>query len=412
MKNRREAIKLISTLPLFCSGLVPEILQSIHSEVKPLNTFYDSTSKLSQRNFYKELGVRTFINAAGTSNTFSGSLMVKEVTDTIEYAATEYVKIEELQTKVGNRIAQLLGCESATITSGAFGATSIALAGVMCGLDMNHVNQLPNTQGLKSHVILQSAHKTDRTHALTNTGAKLVLVDTKEDLENSINEHTAMLWFLDDQSNFGSIKHQEFVALGKKWGIPTFIDCSSSLPPAENLFKYTRMGFDLVAFSGGKVLGAPQSTGLLLGKTKYIDAARLHCPPNTTTIARGMKVNKEEVLAFLVALELYLDRDHKKDLVLWENQVQLIYDRIKSLKFLNLQMDVISNSSPVPCLKIGWDEDFLTLTKEEVRQKMRAGHPSIETFGNDHFIGVTTYMMHPGQERIVADRLFSLLKNP
>ena len=84
----------------------------------------------------------------------------------------------------------------------------------------------------------------------------------------------------------------------------------------------TKMGFDMVAFSGGKGLRGPQSAGLLLGKRKYIEAARMHTPPRGETIGRGMKVNKEEVLGMLVALEMYLQKDHEKEWKLWEDQIR------------------------------------------------------------------------------------------
>ena len=117
-----------------------------------------------------------------------------------------------------------------------------------------------------------------------------------------------MLWFLNANTDEGEIKQEAFVKLGKKHGIPTFIDCAADVPPVENLYKFTKMGFDLVAFSGGKGLRGPQSAGLLLGNKNLIKAARLHTPPRGHTIARGMKVNKEEVLGMLVALELYLKK--------------------------------------------------------------------------------------------------------
>ena len=57
--------------------------------------------------------------------------------------------LDELQDKVGERIAELLNCEYATVSSGAFGAMSIGMAGIMCGMDSQKVKQLPNTDGLK-----------------------------------------------------------------------------------------------------------------------------------------------------------------------------------------------------------------------------------------------------------------------
>ncbi len=410
MDSRRKAIKMISALPVVGGILAPSLLKANVLEETEFKTLR-STAEPMARNFFKELGLRTFINAAGTYTSMTGSLMHKEVTDAIEYAATEYVKIDELQDKVGERIAQLLECEYATVSSGAFGAMSIGMGGAMCGMDMKKVAQLPDTTGLKNEVILQEGHNIGYTQALTNTGAKLVWVKTAKELEMSITKKTALLWFLNANTDEGEIKHDEFVALGKKHGIPTFVDCAADVPPLGNLFKFTKLGFDMVAFSGGKGLRGPQSAGLLLGKRKYIEAARLHCPPRTTTIARGMKVNKEEVLGMLVALELYLARDHKKEWALWEEQIQLINDSAASVKGVKPEIHVPPHANHVPSLRIRWDENVVKITKDEMRENLRNGHPSIETVGDKDMVGITTWMMEPGQEREVARRVKEILEN-
>ncbi|MBM1105476.1 aminotransferase class V-fold PLP-dependent enzyme [Aurantibacter crassamenti] len=382
------------------------------------NTGESAVSKLAcpvsgplARDFFKELGIRTFINAAGTYTSMTGSLMQKEVTDAINYGATEYVNLDELHDKVGERIAELLECEYATVSSGCFGAMTIGLAGIMCGMDTKKVAQLPDTTGIKSEVIVQEAHAIGYTHALINTGAKIVSVKTTKDLEKAINKNTAMLWYLNANTEMGDIKWEEFVALGKKHNIPTFIDCAADVPPVENLFKYTKMGFDLVAFSGGKGIRGPQSAGLLLGKRKYIEAARLHTPPRGTTIARGMKVNKEEVLGMLVALEMYLGKDHDKEWELWENQIKLISDSAKSVKGVETEIHVPPYANHVPSLKIRWDESVVKISKDDMRKELRNGHPSIETVGGKEEVGITTWMMEPGQERIVASRVKEVLEN-
>ncbi|AYN69575.1 aminotransferase class V-fold PLP-dependent enzyme [Euzebyella marina] len=367
--------------------------------------------KPAARDYFKELGLRTFINAAGTYTSMTGSLMQKEVTEAITYGATEYVNLDELHDKVGERIAELLECEYATVSSGAFGAMTIGLAGVICGMDTKKVSQLPDTTGLKNEVIVQEAHDIAYTHALINTGAKIVSVKSAKDLEKAINKNTAMLWYLNANTDLGEISREDFVALGKKHGIPTFIDCAADVPPVENLFKFTKMGFDLVAFSGGKGIRGPQSAGLLLGKRKYIEAARLHTPPRGTTIARGMKVNKEEVLGMLVALELYLGRDHEKEWELWENQIKLISDSAKSVKGVETEIHVPPHANHVPSLKIKWDESIVKISKDDMRKALRDGHPSIETVGNKEEVGITTWMMDPGQERIVARRVKEILEN-
>jgi uncharacterized pyridoxal phosphate-dependent enzyme len=401
MLSRRKLLKRISSLPmvggLVGSGLITTQLAG------------EAVAKTATRDFFKELGLRTFINAAGTYTSMTGSLMHDEVTSAIRYGATEYVNLDELHDKVGERIAQLLECEYATVSSGAFGAMTLGVAGVMAGMDTEKVAQLPDVTGLKHEVIVQEGHDIGYTHALINAGAKIVNVKNTKALEKAINDKTAMLWFLNANTDNGAIKHEEFIALGKKHGIPTFIDCAADVPPVENLFKFTKLGFDLVCFSGGKGIRGPQSAGLLLGKRKYIEAARLHTPPRGTTIGRGMKVNKEEVLGMLVALELYLERDHAKEWKMWEAQIKLISDSAKSVSGVETETYVPPYANHVPSLRIKWDENVVKISPTDARKKLKDGHPSIETVGGSDNIGITTWMMEPGQERIVAERLKDIL---
>jgi L-seryl-tRNA(Ser) seleniumtransferase len=321
------------------------------------------------------------------------------------------VDLDELQDKVGERIAELLQCEYATVSSGAFGAISIGLAGVISGMDSNIAAQLPDTTGLRHEVIIQEGHNIGYTHALLNVGAKIVTVKTKQEMERAINKNTAMLWFLNANTDLGEIKYDEFIALGKKHNIPTFIDCAADVPPVENLFKFTKMGFDLVAFSGGKGIRGPQSAGLLLGKRELIKAARIHTPPRGSTIGRGMKVNKEEVLGMLVALEMYLAKDHEKEWELWENQIKLISDSALSVKGVQTEIYVPPYANHVPSLRIKWDSNLVKISPGEARKKLMEGHPAIATVGDNETIGITTWMMDPGQERIVAKRLKEVLEN-
>ncbi len=403
MVTRRKLLKTLSVLPFAGSLLGSELLNA--------KGFNEVVLRPNLRNFFKELGLRTFINAAGTYTSMTGSLMHKEVTSAITYGATEYVNLDELQDKVGERIAELLDCEYATVTSGAFGAMTIGLAGILSGMDPEKVAQLPDTSGLKNEVILQESHNITYTHALKNVGVNIIIVKTEKELEKAINKKTAMLWFLNANTDGGEINRENFVSIGKKHGIPTFIDCAADVPPLENLFKFTKMGFDLVAFSGGKGLRGPQSAGLLLGNRKFIEAARQHTPPRGHTIARGMKVNKEEVLGMLVALELYLKRDHEKDWEMWETQIKLISESALSVEGVETEIHVPKYANHVPSLRVKWDQNMVKITPNEARAKLKNGHPSIETVGNKEVIGITSWMMEPGQERLVARRLKEVLSN-
>jgi L-seryl-tRNA(Ser) seleniumtransferase len=264
---------------------------------------------------------------------------------------------------------------------------------------------------MKNEVIMQESHAIGYAQALTNVGAKVIKVKTAKDFEKAINKNTAMFWFLNANTDQGEIKWEEFIALGKKHNIPTFIDCAADVPPVENLFKFTKMGFDMVAFSGGKGIRGPQSAGLLLGKRKYIEAARLHTPPRGETIGRGMKVNKEEVLGMLAALELYLQKDHKAEWSMWEAQIKLISDSSLEIKGVKTEIHVPKYANHVPSLRIQWDQNLVKISPSVVRDKLKNGHPSIQTVGDKSSVGITTWMMVPGQERIVAKRLNEILSS-
>ena len=403
MINRRKVLQSLAALPFAGSLFGANSLSAQTNSAAVVSSL--------RRDFFKELGLRTFINAAGTYTSMTGSLMPKEVVEAISYGANEYVNLDDLQDKVGERIAELLECEYATVSSGCFGAMSIGMAGILTGKDPKKVKQLPNTEGMKNEVIMQESHSIGYAQALTNVGAKVVRVKTAKQLEKAITDKTCMLWFLNAHTDRGEIKWEEFIDLGKKHNIPTFIDCAADVPPVENLFRFTKMGFDLVAFSGGKGLRGPQSAGLLLGKREYIEAARMHTPPRGETIGRGMKVNKEEVLGMLAALELYLEKDHRKEWEMWESQIQLISDSANSVVGVETEIHVPPYANHVPSLRIRWDEKKVKITPNEVRRQLTEGHPSIQTVGDSKSVGMTTWMMVPGQERIVAKRVKEILSS-
>jgi len=398
MISRRRLLKSLSGLPvvggLFGTGLI---------------TAGSSPAAVASRDYFKELGVRTFINAAGTYTFMTGSLMPPEVVDAIQYATGDYVNLDDVQDKVGERIAELVGCEYATVTAGCASAITLGTAGVLTGLDASKVEQIPDLTGLKSEVIMQESHKIGYAHAIRNCGVDMIYIKTRKELEKAINEKTAMMWFLNTGNNDGEIKHEEWVEVAQKNGIPTFNDCAADVPPVENLWKYTKMGFDLVGFSGGKGIRGPQSAGLLLGKKDLIKAARLHAPPRGNTVGRGMKVNKEEILGMLVALELYLNKDHDADWKMWEDQIKLIHDAAASVNGVTPEIHVPEIANHVPSLRVSWNEKQVKITADEVREKLRDGHPSIQVVGGSDNLGITTWMMQPGQERIVASRIKEIL---
>ena len=400
MLNRRRLLKKLSAIP-FLGAFTTPLLGDTSLNVLSATKY--------RRDLFKELGLRTFINCAGPFTSMTGCLMPEEVLETLKTTGRQYVDLDTLQEKVGERIAELLDCEAAIVSSGCFGAMTIAAAGTISGMDQKVVNQLPDTKGLKNEVILQESHMGGYIRAVTNVGAKLVLIKSEDDLRKAVNKKTCMMWFLNKYNHKGEINDQQWAALGKKYQIPTLNDCASDIPPVDNLFKYTSMGFDMVTFSGGKGLRGPQSAGLLIGKKKYIEAARLHTPPRTN-VGRAMKVNKEEILGMLVALEVYLAKDHQQEWSMWEDQIKHIQDSAETVDGVTTEVFLPEIANEVPTLRIDWDHSKYNLKPKEVREKLKVGHPSILTWPTDETLQITTWMMEPGQERIVADRVKQVLQ--
>src|SRR4029077_15432751 len=179
---------------------------------------------------------------------------------------------------------------------------------------------------------VQRTHRVNYDHAIRNAGVRMIEIEDSTALEKAINERTAMMFFLNSADPRGKIHHEEFVAIGKKHNIPTLIDAAADVPPVENLWRYTKLGFDLVGFSGGKGLRGPQSAGLLLGRKDLIDAAKLNTSPNGDTLCRSNKVNKEEIVGMLVALEVYLKEDHTAVWKDWEGRCRTISKSLDAFK--------------------------------------------------------------------------------
>ena len=393
MPNRRRFLQTLSSLPLL-GGLFPRGAQA------------------ARRDFFRELGVRPIINAAGTYTALTGSLMLPEVRRAWEYGARHYVRLDELHDAVGRRIASLVGCEAAMVTAGAASALTLGTAACMTGVNTDFIRRLPDTTGMKTEVIIQKAHRFGYDHAVRNCGVRFIEVESREELERAISPRTVMMLFLNANDPVGRIKAEEFAQLGRKHNIPTFTDAAADVPPAENLSKYIKMGFDLVTFSGGKGLCGPQSAGLLLGRKDLIRAARLNTLPNSDTIGRGMKVNKEEMLAMLVAVESYLKRDHQADWREWEKRVKLIADAVSGVRGVTTEVYVPPIANHAPHLRIRWDQTAVRITPDQVARQLRDGEPSIELVpGSRDHVAVGVWMLQPGEDKIVARRLREVLRS-
>ena len=364
---------------------------------------------------YARLGVRPFINAAGTYTSLSASLMPDEVVAAMERAARQYVPLRELHEAAGARIASLVGAEAALVTAGSAAALTLGTAACVCGDDQDAIRQVPDTTGLRSRVIIQRSHRFGYDHAIRNVGIELVEVETREELEAAVDDQTAMLFFLNVANDQGQLDREEFAEIGTQIGIPTLIDAAADLPPADNLRAFTEMGYDLVAFSGGKGLRGPQCSGLLLGRSDLLAAAYLNGSPHSNSIGRIAKVGKEEIVGLTRAVELFVEKDHDAEWREWERRVSVITDAVADISGITLREQFVPHiANAVPHAAIEWNPDTIAMTRADVAAALRDGEPSIEprpSAGEAARLEIGVWMMQPGDAEIVAERSAEILGN-
>ncbi len=363
---------------------------------------------------YEALGVRHVINATGTVTNLGGSVMPPEVVAAWVEASRHFVNLLELQDRVGERIAKLIGVESALVTTGAAGALLLGTAAAVTGGDRKFIRRLPDTTGMKNEVILQRAHHSCYDNQLTDVGARLIEVETAADVRKVINKRTALLFFMNKDEAEGRIGRREWIDLARQHKIPTLLDAAADVPPLERLSGYNRMGFDLVAFSGGKAMRGPNDTGLLLGRRPLIEAAKLNTNPHCGTIGRMMKVSKEDMIALLAAVERFVNLDHKAELRAMEGRIGVIETALKDIPTLQCERITPPVANHVPHLILTWDEKRLKLTREQVTRELARGTPPIQigrvSGTGDRGILISVLTLQAGEEQVAADRLRAILK--
>ena len=357
----------------------------------------------STGNPYEELGVNTVINCQGTMTMLGGSVIRPELEAVMAQAGRHFVHIPELEVAAGKRITEMLKLPDgydAIVTSGAAAAMQSGLAGILTGDNEQFIQQLPDLTGMKSEVIIQKSHRNPFDHQLRSTGVKLVVVETREELRNAVNERTAMMHFSNFANAEGQIKVDEWVKLAKEFKIPCMNDAAADTPPVSHLWEYAQMGYDLITFSGGKAIRGPQCAGLLLGRKDLVAYALLNNSPHEDTLGRSQKVGKEEIIGMVKALELYLSEDHDALWKQWQTRLEYIAGQLA-------RVPAVSTSFFVPDIA-----NHVPLTVKEASQQLRESKPSIVIGGGEGKPGLSmnSFMLQTGEHRIVAARLVRLFR--
>jgi L-seryl-tRNA(Ser) seleniumtransferase len=373
--------------------------------------------------YYDKLGITKRINAAGTYTYLTGALMPPSVQAAVAQAAKHPVFLEDLQKAAGEYLARKLRCEGAMVTAGAASAVTLATAACMTVANGSSASHAMPTDmnGLKNEVIVQKAHRYDYDHAMRNCGIRFVDVETLREYESAFTRNTVMCFFY-NAADAGQISREDWIRVAHAHGVPCLNDAAADVPPISNLWNYTQMGFDLVAFSGGKGIRGPQNAGLLLGRKSLIAAATENNSPNDDVVGRGMKVAKEQIVGMVAAVDWFLSQSDAEFEAEFRRRADRIAAALKDIPTLTSEIFIPPIANNVPHLLIRYDTRRVGISPKEVAKQLRAGTPSIElnpaTGSTEASAGIPkdankivvgVWMLEPGEDVIVARRLREVL---
>ena len=367
-----------------------------------------------QRNVYERLGARPVINAGGNTTIWGGSTPSPEALQAMHEAGNSFVEMEELLEATGAHIADLLGSEAAYATAGCYAALVLSTAACITGNDPDKAAQLPDLTGLKSEIVLQQRQRYGYDRAYTVAGPKLVLAGddngtSTQQLEDAIGPDTAAVAFLIQSDLDDSVVSlEETIEIAHGSGVPVIGDAAAQIYPIETLRRNAQSA-DLVCF-GGKYMGAPHSTGFVCGKQEMIDAVAAHGFIGPTPFGRAMKVDRQEIMGLVAALEAWIDADHEERLVSYGVKFSAIERAVQGVSGVR-ETKVVPVSSYVGLmLHVVLDTDKLGKSAADVYDELLEGTPRIRVAAEgDDTITVNVHTLNEGEEHVIADRLRDLL---
>jgi L-seryl-tRNA(Ser) seleniumtransferase len=375
------------------------------------------------QNVYKAIGVRPFINCRGTLTVLGGNIELPEVRQAKTLANQQHAQLDEVMDAVGRRLADLTGAEWGMVSAGCAAAMSHATAACVAGGNPDLHVRLPNLEGFqKDEVIIPGHSRNVYDAAIRAVGVKIIEVETPQELELAIGPRTALIYiFAGARNESGPMGTEAISAIAKRFNVPVLVDAAAEILTIPNV--HLQRGATLVAYSGGKFIRGPQSAGLLLGRKDLVQAAWVHSAPHHG-YARAMKVGREEMIAMLVAVESWVKRDHDAEWKQWIARCQHIADRVSKIPGVTatVRTEPGGRSNRSPNVSVRWTAKQLGLTGQDVSRILNETEPRIMLGGGggggggqaqnqagDTGISMVPSTMAPGDERVVANRLYEVL---
>ncbi|QRR01122.1 aminotransferase class V-fold PLP-dependent enzyme [Dyadobacter sandarakinus] len=403
--KRRDAIRDLSLLPLAGSAMVPK-----NQAPETTAAVVDSAAG---KQLYQSIGVEPIINCRGTFTIIGGSIERPEVRAAMDAAAQVFVQYDELAYGAGQRLAELTGAEWGLVSSGCAAGMKHVTVACVTGGNPEKLIRVPDLTGFdKTEVIIPAYSRNVYDHSLRNVGVKIVTVETIEELRNAMSSRTAMIYLMaGSESMSGPMSLEAISKIAKPKNIPILIDAAAEDLTIPNV--HLKLGADVVVYSGGKAICGPQCAGLVLGRKDLLMSAWQASAPHHGP-GRDNKVGREETMGMVAAVEAWTKRDHKgewKRWLTWLDSISKRVNAVESVKTKVIEPTDLSNRTPQ--LKVSWDPAKLHITGEEIAELFGRTKPRIALGGGSDegstFVSITTGQMQPGDEKVVADRLFEVL---
>jgi uncharacterized pyridoxal phosphate-dependent enzyme len=364
-------------------------------------------------NMYRSIGVRPIVNARGTFTIITGSQTLPEVKRAMEDASRSFVQMDELMESVGKRLAELSGAEWGIITGGCAAGLTHCTTAAIAGGNPERMQRVPNLAGLKNEVVVPAYSHNVYDHAIRMLGVKLNIVHTPAELETAFNERTAMAYILAGPNDDGPLGTKAVAEVARRHKVPLVVDAAAEILTLKPNVHLAR-GATVVAYSGGKCIRGPQAAGLLLGEKSFLEAAWINSAPHHA-FGRSLKVGKEEIMGMLAAVEMWVKRDHKAEWAMWESWLNHIATSVKRVEGVTAEIRQPSAdlSNRTPELVVQWNAAKLGVSGQDIFKAMLETEPRVNlSRSTANSVGVVPYQMQPGDEKIVADRLYAELSKP
>ena len=362
---------------------------------------------------YRDLGATPVINAAGNQTVIGGSRISPGVQEAMVAANRYYVSMDELFHSTGEMIANMLGTEAAFVTPGCGAALALAAASCMSVGDAGRMEQLPHTNGIPNQFLFQRRQKYHYQRCLTTFGGHIVMVGTQngttvEQLDDSITEQTAGIhYFASGDSDPSILDLDGILDVAGRHDLPVTIDAAYQVYPLNTMKAYAQTPNALIGF-GTKDIGACNSTGILCGKKELVEAAYEHSfigfeTSELETVGRPLKLDRQEVVAVVVALQEWLAMDHEARIADHWRKADHIMSRLDGVAHVITARHVEDNSlSNGVMLTI--DEVGLGKSAVQVVAELKAGDPSIWTRATGNQIRIAVAHLIEDEVDIVIDR--------